>query len=612
VYTYPNGAKRNITLTATQNQQYTPTASEVANAASAVYPVYDVKYAASGIEDSTPSIDAKIGMSYFVPTTSIPKSSIAKSQSMPVSAKTAKLIAQMRGSGASSGFQMNWAESGSKGADVAIGSLLDYYESIGRSVKTTGSVYAVASALSDMGTAKTIGQQVEAWVAELAALEKCAADPTNPITQTDPTYTANTVANLQAIRAQLKEIGAVRILNVMDETALGHPVTAVLTIPLKQAFVWNEQTLKDVSEKLMQDARASVVSCKPNCPTNFAANGVSDSQIDLTWDGSIGNKVVTGYDIFGGNATGASTTSTMYSDTGLPKSKTYCYTVLAYNDYGTAENCPQACGTTFGPPVVEVTNPYNTETNVSVKTAVSASFSEVVDTATVNNSTFFLSSSGGAVGGAISYSGKTATFTPSADLSYSTKYTATVTTGVKDLDGVAMEADYIWSFTTEAAPAAGNVQFSIANSNISVSGSASVTWTLVENLGDVHRYVPTGTITGDIAISDCDPMHTTAPLQATVLHSPGPTMVVYTATNVAFPNSYQFALAADPKTILTFTCGTEPNRYTLPLAASSVLNFMVGICTAIDLIPFTNEAALAGTYSCGASGLVSATWDFSK
>ncbi len=44
------------------------------------------------------------------------------------------------------------------------------------------------------------------------------------------------------------------------------------------------------------------------------------------------------------------------------------------------------------------------------------------------------------------------TFTPSSNLAYSTTYTGTITTGVRDLAGNAMAANYIWSFTTGAAP----------------------------------------------------------------------------------------------------------------------------------------------------------------
>src|SRR5439155_15440927 len=59
-----------------------------------------------------------------------------------------------------------------------------------------------------------------------------------------------------------------------------------------------------------------------------------------------------------------------------------------------------------------------------------------------------------AVAGTVSLSsgGTTATFTPSSNLAFSTAYTATITTGVKDLAGNAMASPKTWKFTTEAAP----------------------------------------------------------------------------------------------------------------------------------------------------------------
>src|SRR3990170_2833604 len=72
-----------------------------------------------------------------------------------------------------------------------------------------------------------------------------------------------------------------------------------------------------------------------------------------------------------------------------------------------------------------------------------------MDTTTISTSTFTLS---GGVTGTVIYNGTTATFTPLSNLVYSTSYTATITTGVKDSAGNAMAADYTWSFTTGAAP----------------------------------------------------------------------------------------------------------------------------------------------------------------
>ena len=64
---------------------------------------------------------------------------------------------------------------------------------------------------------------------------------------------------------------------------------------------------------------------------------------------------------------------------------------------------------------------------------VTAVFSETMNSATVNTSTFTLEDSGAPVAGEVSYSGVTATFTPSTQLASSTTYTATITTGAQEI-----------------------------------------------------------------------------------------------------------------------------------------------------------------------------------
>lgn len=83
-------------------------------------------------------------------------------------------------------------------------------------------------------------------------------------------------------------------------------------------------------------------------------------------------------------------------------------------------------------------------TGVAVNTAITATFSEIMAASTINTATFTISG----VTGTVTYNGATATFTPSVNLAYSTTYTATVTTGVKDSSGNAMANNYTWTFTT--------------------------------------------------------------------------------------------------------------------------------------------------------------------
>ena len=100
------------------------------------------------------------------------------------------------------------------------------------------------------------------------------------------------------------------------------------------------------------------------------------------------------------------------------------------------------------PPTVSSTNPANGAAGVAISSSINATFSESMQTSTINTNTFTVSNSNGNSNGTVSYSGTTATFVPSSNLSDSTTYTARITTGVKDSAGNALAADYTWSFST--------------------------------------------------------------------------------------------------------------------------------------------------------------------
>jgi uncharacterized delta-60 repeat protein len=101
------------------------------------------------------------------------------------------------------------------------------------------------------------------------------------------------------------------------------------------------------------------------------------------------------------------------------------------------------------PPTVSSTAPANNASGVALNTAVTANFSEQMDSATITTATFTLKdATNNPVTGAVSYSGTTATFTPSGNLAPSTTYTATITTGAKDLAGNALTTNYSWAFVT--------------------------------------------------------------------------------------------------------------------------------------------------------------------
>jgi hypothetical protein len=98
-------------------------------------------------------------------------------------------------------------------------------------------------------------------------------------------------------------------------------------------------------------------------------------------------------------------------------------------------------------PAVTATKPSSGATGVSSTAAVSATFNKNVVQSSIQ---FTLADPNASqVAGTVSYNSTTftATFTPSAPLAASTKYTATVS-GATDSSGNAMDAPYSWSFTT--------------------------------------------------------------------------------------------------------------------------------------------------------------------
>ncbi|HUV06074.1 MAG TPA: Ig-like domain-containing protein [Armatimonadota bacterium] len=103
------------------------------------------------------------------------------------------------------------------------------------------------------------------------------------------------------------------------------------------------------------------------------------------------------------------------------------------------------------PLAVSNTDPTGGAANVPADKAVTAVFNKPVDTATITTSTFRLEDgAGNPVAGSVTCDGINGTFEPSADLSPEVKYTATITTGVKDTDGGAMMTNYTWTFTTSS------------------------------------------------------------------------------------------------------------------------------------------------------------------
>jgi hypothetical protein len=159
-------------------------------------------------------------------------------------------------------------------------------------------------------------------------------------------------------------------------------------------------------------------------------------------------------------------------------------------------------GTTIclsGPPTVISVTPPNGANGICPNTVVVATFSEAMNPATINTTTFTLTAPGPTpVAGAVTYDAPShvATFTPTNPLTLSTLYTATITTGAQDLFGNPLASNFVWSFTTSAVACSSIVPMGTACS-FGILGATPVVSSIGPTIvtGDVGIW-PAASITG--------------------------------------------------------------------------------------------------------------------
>ncbi|HEY4955498.1 MAG TPA: Ig-like domain-containing protein, partial [Gemmatimonadaceae bacterium] len=104
------------------------------------------------------------------------------------------------------------------------------------------------------------------------------------------------------------------------------------------------------------------------------------------------------------------------------------------------------------PPIVVATSPPTSTVGVLVTTAVTVTFSEPMNAATINSSTVLMKLPlyNLSVAGTVTYDAgtNTATFTPNSALFFDAKYTITVTTGASDLAGNQLSSAFSSGFAT--------------------------------------------------------------------------------------------------------------------------------------------------------------------
>ena len=163
-------------------------------------------------------------------------------------------------------------------------------------------------------------------------------------------------------------------------------------------------------------------------------------------------------------------------------------------------------------PTISSVSPSNGATSISVSSDITITFSEAMDSSTINTTNITVSdSNGNFVSGVVSYNNNVATFNPSGDLSYSKYYTISVFTGVKDSAGNALGSSsswplnpilksFDWYFVTHSAPTdttaptISSVSPSNGATNISVSSNIRINFNELMNCSTIN--------TSNITITD--------------------------------------------------------------------------------------------------------------
>jgi hypothetical protein len=267
----------------------------------------------------------------------------------------------------------------------------------------------------------------------------------------------------------------------------------------------------------------------------------------------------------------ANTIFTLTPSSSLSAGATYTATIstAAQDTYGNPLPAYSSSFTTAAnacqpPPTVLSTTPAVNATGVCPNRVISANFSEALDPTTVTAATFLLTSAGTTpVTGTVSYNAaaKQAIFTPATALLLNTAYTATITTGIKDLFGNNLAAPYVFSFTTGAnpcAPAAFPTSVTPANGSTAICPNSLITATFPQAMNPLTLNATTfqvkatggAAITGAVTANSTNTVFTFTPAAALAL-STGYTVTITTGAQDTFGN----ALASNY--IWTFTTGAS-------------------------------------------------------
>ena len=207
--------------------------------------------------------------------------------------------------------------------------------------------------------------------------------------------------------------------------------------------------------------------------------------------------------------------------------------------------------------------------------------------------TLAVTAGGVAVPGSVSYAGKTAVFTPTANLAASTNYTATITTAAKDLTGIPMAANFVWTFTTGVAanlvaPTITSTNPANGASSVFIDTSVSATFSTAMDPTTISN------ATFSVAVTAGG-----APVNGTVAYDSASQIATFTPSANLAPNTQYTATVSSAVKDLTGTAlgaGVAPNPW----------SFTTGTLTGAAG-PATINLGSAGSFAVMATSSISST-----
>ena len=311
----------------------------------------------------------------------------------------------------------------------------------------TGTTYTYTIKGGDNG-AKDMGGNGLAFNFACSFTTGAALDGTAPtVTSTDP---ANNATNVPLSKVTPTENAPGGILNKTTGTS-GVASGRIITATFSEAM--DPLTITASTFTVTGPGTSVVTGSVSYAGPSFAATFVPTNNLapNTTYTGTI----TTGARDLAGNALAANYvwtfTTGIFADTTRPR-------VIATDPANNATGVPLAKLTSKDPGQGTSAPVLSKKSGITVTAAgktITATFNEAMNPLTITSSTFTITGPGfTSVTGSVSYAGPSvkATFVSTNDLTPNTTYTGTITTGARDLAGNALANNYVWIFTTGAAP----------------------------------------------------------------------------------------------------------------------------------------------------------------